>query len=248
MCGRQLGLGSVPLPSSLRNENRYDSHRQPLPEEVAAYLRERIISGEVKPGEYLRMEPIAEALGVSNTPVREGLLALRSEGFVRLVPRRGFVVASFSRQDVRDLFWIQAQLAGELAARAAKTVTPERLERLQDLVDEHEKVVAEGGNTDDIASLAHLFHREINLTAHSDHLALLLGHVVRQLPNRFYAEIEGQVGGSLVDHPSILEALRDRDSRRARRQMEKHLLGRADQLIEMLELRGVWKDGDERAS
>jgi DNA-binding GntR family transcriptional regulator len=47
------------------------------------------------------MERIAEAVGVSNTPVREGLLSLRSEGFVELVPRRGFVVAEFTRQDVR---------------------------------------------------------------------------------------------------------------------------------------------------
>jgi DNA-binding GntR family transcriptional regulator len=70
--------------------------RTQLPEEVASYVRELIISGAVSPGEYLRMEPIAEAVGVSNTPVREGLLALAGEGFVRLVPRRGFVVAQFS--------------------------------------------------------------------------------------------------------------------------------------------------------
>ena len=103
--------------------------RQQLPEEVASYVRELIISGAVRPGEYLRMERIAEAVGVSNTPVREGLLALRSEGFVRLVPRRGFVVAPFTPQDVRDLFWAQAQLASELAARAAKKMTPEIMAR-----------------------------------------------------------------------------------------------------------------------
>ena len=107
------------------------SRRQQLPEEVAAYVRELILSGSVRPGEFLRMERIAEAVGVSNTPVREGLLALRSEGFVRLVPRRGFMVAPFSRQDVHDLFWAQAQLASELAARAAKKMTPEQIQRLE---------------------------------------------------------------------------------------------------------------------
>jgi DNA-binding GntR family transcriptional regulator len=44
------------------------------------------------------MERIAEAVGVNNTPVREGLMALRSEGFVRLEPWRGFVVTPFTRQ------------------------------------------------------------------------------------------------------------------------------------------------------
>src|SRR5262245_23408257 len=74
-----------------------------LPEEVAAYVRELILSGEVRPGDFLRLEPIAEAVGVSNTPVREGLLSLRSEGFVKLVPRRGFMVESFTPEDVYDI-------------------------------------------------------------------------------------------------------------------------------------------------
>ncbi|HEY2196020.1 MAG TPA: GntR family transcriptional regulator [Actinomycetospora sp.] len=73
--------------------------RRQLPEEVAAYVRELIISGRIRPGEFLRLDRIAEAVGVSNTPVREGLLTLRSEGFVELVPRRGFVAAAFSEQD-----------------------------------------------------------------------------------------------------------------------------------------------------
>ena len=58
--------------------------RQQLPEEVAAYVRELIISGDAVPGEFLRMDRVADAVGVSNTPVREGLLVLRSEGFVKL--------------------------------------------------------------------------------------------------------------------------------------------------------------------
>ena len=103
------------------------TRRQQLPEEVAGYVRELIITGAVRPGEFLRMERIAEAVGVSNTPVREGLLILRSEGLVELVPRRGFVVSPFSPQDVRDLFWAQAQLASELAVRAAGKITPEHL-------------------------------------------------------------------------------------------------------------------------
>ncbi|MEV0705734.1 GntR family transcriptional regulator [Saccharopolyspora sp. NPDC050389] len=132
--------------------------RKQLSEEVASYVRELIASGDVRPGEFLRMEPIAEAIGVSTTPVREGLLSLRSEGFIRLVPRRGFVVAHFSRQDVRDLFWGQAQLAGEPAARAAKKITPDRLDELDAIVEQHAKAIAVGAE-DRIAALGHAFHR-----------------------------------------------------------------------------------------
>lgn len=215
--------------------------RQQLPEEVAAYVRELIISGEVKPGEFLRIEPIAAAVGVSNTPVREGLLSLRSQGFVQLAPRRGFVVAPFSQEDVRDLFWAQAQLGGELAARAATRITPESVKRLEELTVEYEKVVA---NRDEagVASLGHLFHREINLAAQSHRLALLLGSIVRHLPNRFYANIEGQVGETQDDHPLLLEAMRNGDPDQARSLMEKHILKGGERLIAQLNQRGVWAD------
>lgn len=213
--------------------------RQQLPEEVASYVRELIISGELKSGEFLRIEPIAEAVGVSNTPVREGLLSLRSQGFVRLVPRRGFVVAPFSEQDVRDLFWAQAQLGGELAARAAKNVTPELVARLEELTEQYTDAV-NARDEEAVAHLGHLFHREINLAAESYRLALLLGQIVRNLPNRFYANIEGHVGDTQDDHPLLLDAIRNGDPRKARSIMQNHLIKGADRLTETLRERGVW--------
>ena len=218
--------------------------RQQLPEEVASYVRELIISGAVRPGEYLRMERIAEAVGVSNTPVREGLLALRSEGFVRLVPRRGFVVAPFTPQDVRDLFWAQAQLASELAARAAKKMTPQTVARLTGYQEKYESALAVGDDAS-IADMGYAFHREINVAADSHRLALLLGSVASQLPNRFYATIEGRAAESRNEHPELLAALGKGDSRKTRSLMEKHILGGADHLIEILEQRGLWISGDQ---
>ncbi|MDQ0382564.1 GntR family transcriptional regulator [Amycolatopsis thermophila] len=215
--------------------------RQQLPEEVASYVRELIISGEVRPGEFLRLEPIAEAVGVSNTPVREGLLSLRSEGFVELVPRRGFVVAPFTEQDVRDLFWTQAQLAGELTARAARKITADGMARLEANVDEFTKASAEG-REDRVAELGHQFHREINLAADSHRLARLLNSVVKHLPNRFYAEIEGTVTGSQEAHPLILEAIRKRAARKAQSLMAEHILDSGEHLVEMLRKRGVWAE------
>jgi DNA-binding GntR family transcriptional regulator len=217
------------------------SRRQQLPDEVATYVRELIISGKVRPGQFLRMDRIAEAIGVSNTPVREGLLALSSEGFVSQVPRRGFVVSPFTPQDIRDLFWAQATLAGELAARAAKKITPEQLARAEDIMARYE-VASETNDGQGIADLGHAFHREINLAADSLRLANLLSTVVKQLPQRFYATIEGAVEATRKEHPILLEALRKKDARKARSLMEQHISHGADRLIESLEQRGLWDD------
>jgi DNA-binding GntR family transcriptional regulator len=215
------------------------ARRQQLPEEVAGYVRELIITGAVRPGEFLRMERIAEAVGVSNTPVREGLLILRSEGLVELVPRRGFVVSPHRRQDVLDLFWAQAQLARELAARAARNISPDQLADLEVILAQYDAAVAEG-DENRIGDLGHLFHRRINLAADSHRLALLLSSVVRQLPNRFYAAIETQASTGEDDHQLLIEALRRHDTRQATSLMERHILARGDSLIEILEQRGLW--------
>ncbi|TSD92962.1 GntR family transcriptional regulator [Skermania sp. ID1734] len=219
-------------------DERADSRKQ-LPEEVADYLREQIMSGAFKPGEFLRMDRIAAAVGVSNTPVREALMSLRGEGLVRLLPRRGFVVAPFTRQDVRDLFATQAHMAGELAARAAEKITSEQIAELEAVNEKFERAIATG-NTDLIGSLGHTFHRAINVAADSNRLAFLLASVVNQLPNRFYATLEAQVEASTSQHPLLIDALSRRQSRVARALMEDHIVESADYVIEMLEQRGLW--------
>lgn len=213
--------------------------RQQLSEEVAAYVREMIISGEVKPGDFLRMEPIAEAVGVSNTPVREGLLSLRGEGFVKLVPRRGFLVAPFGHQDLRDLFWVQAQLAGELAARAASVMGAERISVLEGIHERYGDAVR-AGDTSGVAGLGHQFHRQINLGADSYRLAVLLGSAVKQLPNRFYATIESHVGATSDEHEQLLTALKNHDGENARALMQAHISGGVERLIESLSERESW--------
>lgn len=213
--------------------------RQQLPEEVASYVRELIVSGDVKQGDFLRMERIAEAVGVSNTPVREGLLLLSNEGFVNLVPRRGFMVSSFSPEDIRDLFWAQAMLAGELAARAAKRATEEQIDRMEAINAEYVRL-AELGDNEALIDLGHIFHREVNVAGNSPRLARLLGTVVKQLPNRFYAAIDGQISDSQEEHPLIVEAIKSKNANMARKLIEVHISGAADRLIDMLNERGLW--------
>jgi DNA-binding GntR family transcriptional regulator len=209
-----------------------------LSESVAMQLREQIISGRLKQGEFLRIDAIAKSLGVSTTPVREGLLLLQSESFVRLIPRRGFVVNSFSKDDLLDLFWAQAVIGGELAARAAKRMSKADLDRLGAIQDDHDAAFAEKDPR--VARVGHNFHRTINLAAGSPRLALLLGSLTRQLPNRFYASIEGQLRDAVDYHPRILKALRAGDAEAAKTLMHKHILGGGQHLIAMLERQGMW--------
>lgn len=227
------------MTSSKRDGPAAGARRQQLSEDVAVYVRELILSGQVKPGTFLRTEPLAEAVGVSNTPVREGLHIVAGEGFVELVPRRGFVVAEVSRRDVRDMFWIQASLAGELARRTAEEISDETLAELVEL-DAAQRRAEEAGNADEVVALGHQFHRTINLAADSPRMTLMLGGLVKQLPNRFYYDIEGHGGDTIAAHSTILAALQSRDGDAAATLMHSHIMAGADELVALLEAQGMW--------
>jgi DNA-binding GntR family transcriptional regulator len=198
------------------------SPRQQLSDEVASHVRELIMSGRLRPGEFIRQERIAEELDLSATPVREGLLSLKGEGFVDLKPRRGFVVASLSAADVRDLFTAQALLAGELVSRAAERITDEQWRDL-DRVHKQLRKAAAAGDGGTVELLNHDFHRRINLVADSPRLAWMLSISTKFAPRRFFATIPGWAKASAQDHAAIIKALSDRDSERARAAMMRHM-------------------------
>lgn len=205
-----------------------------LSESVAMLLREQIISGKLKKGDFLRIDSIATEFGVSSTPVREGLLLLLNEAFVKLIPRRGFIVTGFSKDDLRDLFWTQATIGAELTARATTRMTDEDIQELQHFHQEHGRAVA-AGDQSEATALGHAFHRKINLAANSPRLAQILGSLTKQLPNRFYASIEGQLKGSVEYHTMIVDAIRMRDPDSARALMFRHIFTAVEHLIASLD-------------
>lgn len=216
-----------------------DGGHTQLSELVAMRLREQIISGQLKQGEFLRIDAIAKSMSVSMTPVREGLLLLQSESYVQLLPRRGFIVNSFSKEDLLDLFWAQATIAAELAARAATRMSNDDIERLERLQSDYEAAIAKS-DENLVPRLGHEFHRAVNLAADSPRLALMLGNLTKQLPNRFYASIEGQTTDAVKYHPIILDAIKQRDTKAASSLMFRHISAAGQHLVTMLERQGVW--------
>ena len=119
------------------------------------------MSGALRPGTFIRLDETAAKLGVSVTPVREALLKLRGEGMVQLEPHRGHVVLPLSRQDIEDIFWLQATIAKELAATAAQNITDAEIDDLDRITDALATAVA-AADIDAIAATEFAFHRVFN--------------------------------------------------------------------------------------
>jgi len=91
-----------------------------LREQVYDFLRAEMARGGLQPGGFLDLTELAARLGVSRTPLREALLHLESQGFVTVLPRRGFRLNALTLDDIRHFY----EIIGALEAAALRSVGP----------------------------------------------------------------------------------------------------------------------------
>lgn len=111
-----------------------------LSEQIAHYLAERIINGELKPAERIQEQKVTQALNVSRGSVREALLILERRHLVTILPRRGAHVTVLNEHNVRSLCTLMSELyillgnavAGSLRSDADLAPFLEIQKRLQD--------------------------------------------------------------------------------------------------------------------
>lgn len=212
--------------------------RPQLSEDVAGFVRKRIFEGTYAAGQYVRLDQLAMELGISVTPVREALFALRAEGLVAQQPRRGFVVLPLTQRDLADVANVQAHVGGELAARAALNITDDQLRELRHIQAQLEAAYA-ADDDERTVRLNHEFHRAINIAADSAKLAQLMSQITRYAPESVFPTIEHWPDQAVRDHRRVLDALGRHDQERARAAMSEHLAASAIPLIDHLIERGV---------
>ncbi|MGZ2256629.1 GntR family transcriptional regulator [Roseobacter sp. A03A-229] len=198
--------------------------RKSLASEAADNLREFIMLGKLAPGMPVRERDLAEAFGISRTPLKEALRILEGEGLIEYGPTRRPYVADPSLDQIND--WLRVQgaleaLAGELACEVASDQQLAEIETLNASIKEardtdgqleafrrdmtfHEAIVAASGNR----ALAET-HATYN--ARLWRVRFLSS---QRIPSR---------DGTRREHLEIVDALKSRDAKAARRALKQHL-------------------------
>ena len=94
-------------------------------EQLGDEIEERIATGQYRPGMRLDEQEIADAFGVSRTPVREAFIQLEAAGLIEIRPRRGAIVTEISGARVCEMFEVMAELESMCGRLAARRVTEE---------------------------------------------------------------------------------------------------------------------------
>ncbi|WP_370965417.1 GntR family transcriptional regulator [Amycolatopsis sp. cg9] len=199
------------------------SERQPLAatrQRVRDELRERILTGRLRPGDRLVERELAEDLGVSRVPVREAIRALEAEGFLVEQSARRIVVRQLARVDVEELFDVREALEGLAAGLAAARAGAAELKRLDRALADAARATARG-DAARIAAFNSRFHDEIVAIAGNALLTTMLQPLEGRLrwltsQNEHWTEL-------LDEHRRLYEAIASGDAERAKASAVEHV-------------------------
>lgn len=124
--------------------------RKPTSQSVALQaLRRALASGQLRPGDQIRQEHVAEQLGISSIPVREALRSLQYEGQVVYEPHRGNFVAEFSWEELQEVQQLRELIEEALVPRAVERLSAAEIAAMEG----HERAARAAASRADVASL-----------------------------------------------------------------------------------------------
>ena len=169
-------------------------------------LRERILSGQLAPGERLVEGKLSEEFGVSRMPVREALRALAAEGLVSIEPRRGATVIRFTDDQIQDMVEVRATLEALNAKLAARRNDPAQIARLERILSDGSKLTS----VDDLTRISALnleFHDTLGKVAGNSVLQEMM-HWLRERTALFFSvNNRDRMHQNWDEHAAILRAV-----------------------------------------
>ena len=194
-------------------------------------IRSDILNGKYKRGEELVESSIGKELGISRTPVREAIRQLELEGLVQLVPNKGAFVTGISEKDVRDIYLIRARLEGLAARMAAKNITPELLDAMEETVVLSE-YHAKKEHYEQVCEMDSKFHKLLYKASGSRILEHTLTDFHQYVQRVRMASImkKRRMEKSNDEHDAILTAIRDHDEEKAELVATRHISNTVENL------------------
>lgn len=189
------------------------------------FIKARILDQRYAAGQRLRAQELAESMAISRTPVREAFGRLEQEGLLRREDGWGFSVRGLTPDEIIDLFEVREALELSAVALAIPRLDSARLLALGRQLDESAVALQKGRSAESIR-MARRFHFAIAQASGNVLLAQMidgLNERIHQVGLMLAARFPNRPAEVLEENRALLEALTDRDTRRAARVLKAHI-------------------------
>ena len=205
----------------------------PLRKDITRLLREAIIRGELLPGERLIEPEIADKLGVSRTPVREALLKLEAEGFLRVIPRKGAVVAPFSITEACEIYEILIEIESFAAQKSVELLKSDDIRAIIALEEKFERSTDQVEKIEANTAFHHYYIESCGNSMLAD-IVTNLNHKLDRYRRLVFIDA-GRVVSAQLEHKKLIDAFKARDAAKVYRLIKRHLTASKKSLIHSLE-------------
>lgn len=183
-------------------------------------IKEKLLSDEVRPGDRIREDLLAEEISMSRTPVREAINQLAAEGFVKQVPRKGVFAVDFTLEEILDIAETRMVIEAQAARLCCRNVTENQLAKMERVLEQYKNALLEYGR---IKANVYdgMFHKMLGEYSGSRLLNKYVGELedlivlARKMSN--YCETTYDPMRSVEQHWAIIEAVREKDEEAAAR-------------------------------
>jgi DNA-binding GntR family transcriptional regulator len=211
-----------------------------LTQRVYTAVRGAIRNLGLRPGQTVLEREVADALGLSRTPVREALVRLEADHLVRLIPRHGFAVLPVGAEGMRRIYEVVEGLEGMAVLLAAERRSAEDLEKLEESIRRQEAAL----DADDLVGWTRAderFHEQLLDASGNAHLHRLLDPYADHLHRvRLYTiRRRPKPARSTAEHRAVLEIIRMGNGRAARELHQGHWQRVREELVGILHTMGL---------
>ena len=198
------------------------------------YIKEKILSGDFSPNTLYSETKLSKELGISRTPMREALQCLSQDGYITIVPSKGFQIRQLTQQDMLESIQVRCAIEGycitvltrELETKKAKElmnalgVQLDNMRKLANLAISDHKALEQFIDTD------HKFHLLLVEYANNNEFNNLFQRLMYliKLTSSTVLSKEGRIKGTLDEHEAIYSALENGDGGTAYKILIDHLV------------------------
>ena len=198
---------------------------KPLTVQAYEEIKGRILSLELRPGQFLNESTLCDMLGIGRMPVHQAIHRLQAEGLLEVIPRKGLVVRSDSLHDILEMLEARMAMEPNIAAMAAERISAQAVDALKALLKQSKGLVQQTQRAE-FRAIDRAFHVTIGEGAGNRTLAEALRPLHERSDLIWHLRIMPRDGLQVTqrEHEAVLKAIVRRDSAAAREAMQAHLV------------------------
>lgn len=219
--------------------------RSPLQIQAYDYLKNMILSGQLEPNVLYSETRMSAQIGISRTPMREAIQCLSQDGYITVVPSKGFMIRSLNEQDMEESIQIRCAIEGFcvrlIAAEAGSKKGQKTLADLDRLLEKQEKLLNQKNgpgreniennswtqaSLDQFMEYDHQFHRTLVSYAQNREFQQIFQRLMYliHLTTSEALLVPGRTEDTLKEHRLVCSYLKEGDGESAYKLMMVHLL------------------------